>query len=89
MKKRFTALLCLLALICTLFSGCGQGAPAESTAPVASAAAPESGAPAETREFTDSCGRTVALPAEIKKIAVFIKLQFLTIAFHGQMNVAI
>ena len=70
MKKRFTSLLCLLALICTLFSGCGQSAPAESIAPAAGAAAPESGAPAETREFTDSCGRTVALPAEIKKIAV-------------------
>lgn len=70
MKKRFTSLLCLLALICTLFSGCGQSAPAESIAPAAGAAAPESGAPAETREFTDSCGRIVALPAEIKKIAV-------------------
>lgn len=70
MKKRFTVLLCLLALICALFSGCGQSAPAESAAPEAGAAASESGAPAETREFTDSCGRTVTLPAEIKKIAV-------------------
>lgn len=47
--------ICLLLILSVLLCGCGQ-----------SAASPA----AETREFTDSTGRTVTIPAEITKIAI-------------------
>ncbi len=66
MKKRtfIRILVCCLAL--TLLAGCG-GTPAATSTP----APTEVSTPApETREFTDSCGRTVTLPGAITKIAV-------------------
>ncbi len=77
MKKSLLALLLVIALICTCLAGCGTAQPTATAAPAevpaeATAEAPEE-APAEepaAREFTDDCGRTVTLPAEIKAIAV-------------------
>ena len=46
---------CIILVLSLLLSGCGQGMPGSSTA---------------TREFTDSTGRTLTIPAEITKIAI-------------------
>jgi iron complex transport system substrate-binding protein len=46
---------CIILVLSLLLSGCGQGMPGGSTA---------------TREFTDSTGRTLTIPAEITKIAI-------------------
>ena len=46
---------CIILVLSVLLSGCGQGMPGSSTA---------------TREFTDSTGRTLTIPAEITKIAI-------------------
>ena len=46
---------CTILVLSVLLSGCGQGMPGSSTA---------------TREFTDSTGRTLTIPAEITKIAI-------------------
>ena len=46
---------CIILVLSVLLSGCGQGMPGGSTA---------------TREFTDSTGRTLTIPAEITKIAI-------------------
>ena len=46
---------CIILVLSLLLSGCGQGMPGGSTA---------------TREFTDSTGRTLTVPAEITKIAI-------------------
>ena len=77
MKKRTLAILRALVLSVALLAGCGKTAtaPTATPEPVAEATeTPESTAePAatpETREFTDSCGRTVTVPYEITKIAV-------------------
>jgi len=48
-------LLCLLLALALLLAGCGKSDPAASV---------------KTREFTDSLGRTVTVPAEITKIAI-------------------
>ena len=52
--KKIISLFLILSLSLALFAGCGSSAPA-----------PER---AETRSFTDDCGRTVEIPAEIKSI---------------------
>lgn len=72
MKKRILSLLLALALTASL-AACTQAPAAQSPSP---APAPQSGAPAPTPEagpetvsFTDSCGRTVELPARIDRIA--------------------
>lgn len=74
MKKSLLALLLAVAVVCSCLSGCGaaQTVPAAPAASVAPAEPATSEAPAEptTREFTDDCGRTVTLPAEIKGLAV-------------------
>ena len=54
MKKAITLIL-LISLVLSLFSGCG------------SAAAP-SAEPVKTVEFTDDCGRSVAVPENINRI---------------------
>lgn len=46
---------CIILVLSVLLSGCGQGMSGGSTA---------------TREFTDSTGRTLTIPAEITKIAI-------------------
>ncbi|WMJ83998.1 ABC transporter substrate-binding protein [Oscillospiraceae bacterium LTW-04] len=75
MIKRILAILMVLALFVALFAGCGQTVTTSTAKPEpaaetsAAAPAPET-SPSETREFTDSCGRTVTLPSKITKIAV-------------------
>ncbi|MDO4566594.1 MAG: ABC transporter substrate-binding protein, partial [Oscillospiraceae bacterium] len=61
MKKKLFALFLALCLALSLFAGCAgtSTGEAETEEPAA-----------ETREFTDSTGRTVTLPAEVTKIAV-------------------
>ena len=57
MKKSVSIVLVFCLLIC-LFAGCGSTAPAEPAAPTE----------AETVTFTDDCGRSVEIPAEIKSM---------------------
>ena len=68
------SVLCLLLALCLVLAGCSSAAPAETTAPAQAQAPAVTTAPAETaagtREFTDSTGRTVTVPAEITKIAI-------------------
>ena len=77
--KKIISLLLSVIMVLALFTACGkqQTAATETAAAQTEAAA----APAETaeqtaepvpedREFTDDCGRTVTVPAEITKIAV-------------------
>lgn len=73
MKRTMICMLILALLLC----GCGQKAPAaptETQKPVASTAATEPPIPTETapaaREFVDSTGRTLMVPATIEKIAI-------------------
>lgn len=68
MKRRTLALLLALVLCAALFAGCGQ-APAPTATPEPTAAPTETPHP-DTREFTDSCGRTVTIPWDVTKIAV-------------------
>ncbi len=71
--KKLTCLLLALCMASCLFAGCA--APAQTEPTPTQAAAPHTEAPAQTeaaaatRSFTDSCGRTVELPAEITRVA--------------------
>lgn len=75
--KKYFALLMTLCMALSLLAGCGTtdapettAAPVE-TAPPTEAAAPETTEPLpETREFTDSTGRTLTVPYVITKIAI-------------------
>ena len=63
MKKMLFTFLPIFLCIAVLLSACG--------APAAKPEEPKpEGKAAETQEFTDSLGRTVTLPANIKKVAV-------------------
>ena len=63
MKKAF---VCVFLIVCLLLTGCaGKTVPAPT--PEAPQEAPEESG---TREFTDSTGRTLTIPAEVTKIAV-------------------
>ena len=67
MKRKIFALLLVLCLLAGLLSGCGQAAPAASEppaeeSPAATEPAAEESQTPETREFTDSTGRTVTVP---------------------------
>lgn len=75
MKKRTLVVIMILALFIALILGCGQVATtptsksdsnAESSAVSLATEIPSP----KTREFTDSCGRTVTIPMEVTKIAV-------------------
>lgn len=70
MKKAVSVLLSLCMLL-MLLSGCGstKTPEAKSAVPETEAAVPEEAVP-ETREFTDSTGRTVTVPYEVTKIAI-------------------
>ncbi len=72
--KKLLAMVLTLCMFVSLVSGCGQSAAPKETEAVSTAAPVETAAPAETapaaKEFTDSTGRTVTVPAEIKKIAI-------------------
>lgn len=72
MKKRAPVLFLALLLTAALLAGCG--APAATPSPAAetpaATAAPTATPEPETREFTDSCGRTVTIPYNVTKIAV-------------------
>lgn len=69
MVRRFLALLLMVAML-TALAACGGSSNAEGGHQTASTA-PAAGTPAQdTRSFTDSAGRTVELPSEIRKIAV-------------------
>lgn len=74
MKKQIIALILALLMACGCLAGCGSApaAPAATAAPAEPVATVEPVEPAEpaTRDFTDDCGRTVTLPAEITKLAV-------------------
>ena len=68
MKRKIFALLLALCLLAGLLSGCGQAAPAASEppaeeSPAATEPAAEESQTPETREFTDSTGRTVTVRA--------------------------
>lgn len=76
MKKTF-ALLLSLVMVLSLFAGCGQKAPTDTQPPThpqvsdAPIQAPtEATEEPQSREFTDSCGRTVTVPMEVTKIAI-------------------
>lgn len=75
MKRKIFALLLVLCLLAGLLSGCGQAAPAASEppaeeSPAATEPAAEESQTPETREFTDSTGRTVTVPCEVTKVAI-------------------
>ena len=75
MKRKIFALLLALCLLAGLLSGCGQAAPAASEppaeeSPAATEPAAEESQTPETREFTDSTGRTVTVPCEVTKVAI-------------------
>lgn len=70
MKKRTIVLLLALCLILGLFSGCGQTSDQTTEQPVESAAEVTETSTPETREFTDSTGRTVTIPYEVTKVAI-------------------
>ena len=97
MKKTLSILL-TLAMVLTLFAGCGQTAPTETAAQPEPTEAPQTTAPAETtevpapavRSFTDSTGRTVEVPAEVTKIAVSGPLtQLYVLPLAGDMLVGV
>ena len=67
-------LFCLLLVFCLLLAGCTTTVPAD----------------ADTREFTDSLGRTVTVPAQITKIAITGPLsQVYIIPLAGDMLVGV
>lgn len=87
MKKRIIVVLLALVMIVGLFAGCGQK-PVEAT-PTPEATATVEPTP-ETREFTDSTGRTVTIPYEVTKIAVSGPLtQVYVIPLAGEMLVGV
>lgn len=74
MKKKILVLLLALCMLAGLLSGCGQTAAQTSEPPAEESPAPtedaaETSTP-ETREFTDSTGRTVTVPYEVTKVAI-------------------
>ena len=86
--------LCLLLALCLVLAGCSAAAPAETTAPAQTETAAVTTVPAETesatREFTDSTGRTVTIPATITKIAISGPLsQVYMIPLAGDMLVGV
>lgn len=99
MKKTISALL-VLVMVLSLLAGCGQQAPKETQAPAVTEA-PATEAPATEateaaepqaagREFTDSTGRTVTVPAEVTKIAVSGPLtQIYMLPLAGDMLVGV
>ena len=74
MKKKILVLLLALCMLVGLLSGCGQTAAQTSEPPAEESPAPTEDAAAtptpETREFTDSTGRTVTVPYEVTKVAI-------------------
>lgn len=64
--KRKRSLLLALCLLLAVFAGCGTAVSGSESAASASAASVSP----ESREFTDSTGRTVAVPYRITKIAI-------------------
>lgn len=68
MKRNALSLALTLLLAFSLLAGCGK-APAAS-APSSPPPAPQQSQTPETREFTDSTGRTVTIPYTVTKIAV-------------------
>ena len=68
--RRKLSIVLALCLLLTAFAGCGKGESApETTAAAVAETLPAETTP-ETREFTDSVGRTVTVPYEITTIAV-------------------
>ncbi|MGI6026180.1 MAG: ABC transporter substrate-binding protein [Candidatus Scatomorpha sp.] len=74
MKKKILVLALALCLLVGLLSGCGQTTAQTSEPPAGESAAPTADAAEtptpETREFTDSTGRTVTVPYEVTKVAI-------------------
>ena len=78
MKKRLLSLLLAACLMMTVFSGCGSttrvdeatAAPETTAVPAAAIAETAVEAAPDTREFTDSTGRTVTIPYEVTRIAI-------------------
>ena len=89
------SLFCLILAAMLLLTACGSApapetnAPSPETAPVAETAAPVVEAPT-TREFTDSVGRTVIVPAQITRIAITGPLtQIYILPLAGDMLVGV
>ena len=71
MVRRIVSLLLFAALLVSLTACAGSPKPSGNGGDPAGSPAPaQSGSPRETRNFTDSTGRTVELPAEVNRIAV-------------------
>ena len=77
MKKRLLSLFLAACLTMTVFSGCGStkvdeatAAPETTAVPAAAIAETAVEAAPETREFTDSTGRTVTIPYAVTRIAI-------------------
>ena len=92
--KKFISVLLTMILALSLLTGCGQPAPPaeETEKPQEEAQLPEEAAEEkpETREFTDSCGRTLSIPAEVSKIAVSGPLaQIYVLPVAGDMLVGV
>lgn len=71
MKKVF-ALCLILCMTLSLFAGCGKTPQGTTTPPSQEPTTPstQSEPKPQTREFTDSAGRTVTIPYEVTKIAI-------------------
>lgn len=86
MKKLISMILALAMVVA--FAGC-SGSADETQAPTETTAAVEESLP-ETREFTDSTGRTVTLPYEVTRIAITGPLsQIYILPLAGDMLVGV
>ncbi len=89
MKKRLIPLLLVLCLAIGLFTACGTGKQEPTPSPALTAEPTGEPAP-ETREFTDSTGRTVTVPYAVTKIAVSGPLtQVYVLPLAGDMLVGV
>ena len=80
MKRRIVSLLLMLAIACSLFSGCTQSAPVEQPAPdtatpapaetTAEPSAPEEEDAAATITIVDHTGNEVTIPANINRVVI-------------------
>ena len=83
------SLICLILAAMLFLTACGSAPAPETTAPPAETTAPAAEVPT-TREFTDSTGRTITVPAQITKIAITGPLtQIYILPLAGDMLVGV